>query len=157
MPSRRAQIEMTEAEMRTFLAEQQVVSIATIGPRTRPHLTPLWYVPRPDIHPAALATWTFGKSQKARNLRRLPEATMLVEAGERYDTLRGVSAECDVELIDDTEQVTAIGRALTARYGGSMGGDSEAFVAAQAAKRVGLVLSPTRVASWDHRKLGGVY
>jgi hypothetical protein len=31
------------------------------------------------------------------------------------------------------------------------------MVASQAPKRVGLRFVPSRVVSWDHRKLGGVY
>ena len=31
------------------------------------------------------------------------------------------------------------------------------MVAAQAQKRVGLRFVPTRVVTWDHRKLGGTY
>ena len=33
----------------------------------------------------------------------------------------------------------------------------EAAVRAQAAKRVAMQFVPERVASWDHRKLGGLY
>jgi hypothetical protein len=35
--------------------------------------------------------------------------------------------------------------------------DILAMVAAQAPKRVGLTFVPTRMVTWDHRKLGGVY
>jgi hypothetical protein len=33
----------------------------------------------------------------------------------------------------------------------------EQLVAKQAQKRIGLRFVPTRVVSWDHRKLGGIY
>ncbi|MEA2448616.1 MAG: hypothetical protein QOG63_548, partial [Thermoleophilaceae bacterium] len=44
MPSRRDQIRMTDDELRDFLDEQKIVSVATLGPSGRPHLVPLWYV-----------------------------------------------------------------------------------------------------------------
>ncbi|MGH3435028.1 MAG: pyridoxamine 5'-phosphate oxidase family protein [Sciscionella sp.] len=157
MPSRRSQIQLTQEEATTFLAEQTVANVATIGPNGRPHLAPLWYVPRPTLHPAALATWTFGRSQKVSNLRRLPQATVLVEAGESYEQLRGLSLECDVEILTELDTVTAIGRELTERYTPGIGGAADSFVAVQAPKRVGLVFLPTRILSWDHRKLGGTY
>jgi len=147
---------MTEAEVDAFLREEQLVTCATIGPSGRPHLMPLWYV----VEGKTLATWTFGKSQKARNLERLPQATLQVEAGTQYLELRGVMLECDVELIRDLAAVTAIGLALGARYtqaGGPVGpaADREVGVAKQAPKRIGLRFHPTRVVSWDHRKLAG--
>lgn len=154
--SRRAQIVMTPEEITDFLANGKVANIATIGPNGRPHLVPLWYVPRGD----GVATWTYASSQKAANLRRLAQATVLVETGDTYDQLRGVSMECDVELVDDIEKVTLIATELMRRYNS---GEPEVataatqFVRLQAAKRVGLVLTPTKVVSWDHRKLGGTY
>lgn len=153
--SRRAQITMTTEEVVEFLAAGRVANVATTGPGGRPHLVPLWYVPRG----AGLATWTYASSQKAANLRRLPQATVLVEAGETYEELRGVSMECDVELIEDTEQVSRIGAELMRRYTPDQQVATAAtqFVRVQAAKRVGLVCTPTKIVSWDHRKLGGTY
>ena len=109
-----------------------------------------------------ISTWTFAKSQKAKNLERLPQATLQVEAGTGYLELRGVMLECDVALIRDLAAVTAIGMALGLRYaeaGGPVGpsAEREAAVAKQAPKRIGLRFHPTRVVSWDHRKLAGGY
>jgi hypothetical protein len=157
--SRRDQVAMTEDELRTYLAERRVVTCASMGPNGRPHLAPLWYVPDGLV----ISGWTYAKSQKARNLERLPQATLQIEDGERYDELRGVSLECDVEVIRDPAEIAAIGLALMIRY--ELPGTKPADVPAevreivdrQATKRVGLVFRPTHVASWDHRKLGGVY
>jgi PPOX class probable F420-dependent enzyme len=153
MPSRRDAITMTEAELHRFLQEETIVTVATIGPKGRPHLMPLWFV----ADGARISAWTFGKSQKVKNLERLPQATLQVEAGEDYPELRGVMLECDVEIVRDTAQVTAIGAAIARRYAGAAAGEVPDFVRQQAPKRVGLVFRPTRVASWDHRKLGGGY
>src|SRR5918998_5611340 len=112
---RRRQIRMTEAELAAFLDEQQTVACATIGPGGRPHLTVLWYVPAAGH----LDCWTYAASQKARNLERDPRATLLTEAGETYHELRGVSLECDAELVRDPDQVLDIGAALAARYRGA--------------------------------------
>jgi PPOX class probable F420-dependent enzyme len=151
---RRDQIRMSAEEQRAFLAEGETLTCATMGPGGRPHLVPLWYVPAGET----LLTWTYAASQKARNLQREPRATVLVESGSQYQELRGVSMECDVELVREPDQVAAIGLALTARHGGGEPGEqAREQVRRQAAKRVGLRFTPTRVASWDHRKLGGVY
>ena len=146
MPSRRAAIAMTEPELHRFLAEERLATVASIGPNGRPHLMPLYYV----ADGAVISTWTFGKSQKVKNLERRPQATLQIEAGDHYHELRGAMMECDVEIIRDTPAVAKIG----ARIAG-VDGDIPDSVAQQAPKRVGLVFRPTRVASFDHRKLGG--
>ena len=149
---------MSDAEVEAFLAEERVVTCATIGPNGRPHLMPLWYV----LEQKTITAWTFAKSQKVKNLERRPQATLQVEAGVGYQELRGAMLECDVELVRNLAAVTGIGLALAVRYadaGGPTGAPSErdAAVARQAGKRVGLRFHPTRVVTWDHRKLGSGY
>ncbi|MGI8804755.1 MAG: pyridoxamine 5'-phosphate oxidase family protein [Thermoleophilaceae bacterium] len=154
MPSRREQIEMSGDELRAFLAERKIVSCATLGPRGRPHLVPLWYVPDGTV----LRGWTYAKSQKARNLERDPHATLQVEDGVAYDELRGAMLECDVELERDPDRVIGYGVALFERYtGGELDDGTRAAVGKQAPKRIGLTFRPTRIVTWDHSKLGGGY
>lgn len=154
MPSRRSQITLTEDEARAFVAEERTANVATLGPNGRPHLVPVYYVPRG----LGLATWTYARSQKVRNLRRLAEATVLIEAGDSYPELRGLSMECTVRITEDANEVVAIGAGIAERYGNvSAGAEVSDFVRAQAAKRVGLEFVPTKTVSWDHRKLGGGY
>lgn len=112
--------------------------------------------------PTRIDCWTFAASQKVRNLQAVPQATVQVESGLSYEELRGVSMECDVEIVDDVERVAAIGLALSVRYTEGLTAEVAPdglrdFVTKQAAKRVGLRFRPTRIISWDHGKLGGVY
>jgi PPOX class probable F420-dependent enzyme len=147
---RRRQIRMDDAELAAFLDAQRTLVCATLGPGGRPHLAALWYVPAGG----RLDCWTYAASQKARNLERDPRATLLSEAGTGYQELRGVSMECDAELVRDPELVLDIGVALAVRQGAPPGPELRAGLSAQAAKRVGIRFTPTRVSSWDHRKLG---
>ena len=147
---RRRQIRMSEAEVAAFLEERRTLVWATLGPGGRPHLTALWYLPVDG----GVDCWTYAASQKARNLERDPRATLLIEAGTAYQELRGVTMECDAELVRDPGQVLDIGAALAVRHGARPGPDLRTGLAAQAAKRVGVRFHPTRVSSWDHRKLG---
>jgi hypothetical protein len=162
--SRRAQIRMAPDEVLAFLREQRIVVCATNGRRGWPHLMPLWYVLRPTGPGGAaeLWSWTFAKSQKARNLERDPRATLEVEAGEQYHELRGVMLECEAVVHRDIAAVAELGLAIFARYagGGGDGGPTDEvreMVSRQAAKRVGLQFVERGRATWDHRKLGGVY
>ena len=141
---------MTAEERRALLEEGRVATCATIGPRGRPHLAPLWYV----LEGEHLLAWTYAKSQKVRNLERDARATLQVEAGERYDELRAVVMECDAVLERDPERVLAVGLAVARRYAPGVSPEVlRAGVAAQAPKRVAIRFIPTRVVSWDHRKL----
>jgi PPOX class probable F420-dependent enzyme len=153
VPSRRSQIEMTDGEVRAFLAEKMVMQCATNGPRGLPHMVALWFVADGD----ELRSWTYAKSQKARNLERDPRATLGFEEGVQYHELRGVMLECDVLVERDPGQVEQFGLELFARYAGDLGDEIRSMVAKQAQKRVGLTFVPTRTVSWDHRKLHGAY
>ena len=153
MPSRRGSIAMTDVEIEAFLREQRVMSVATIGADGRPHVVAMWYA-WVEGQPAF---WTYGKSQKIINLRRDPRITAMVEAGEKYEELRGVELVADADLIEDAERVLDFGVQLTERYQGPVGEAMLPFLRKSASKRVVVRLSPVKVVSWDHRKLGGVY
>ncbi len=159
---------MTAAEAGAFLEQERTLTCATAGPRGWPHLMPLWYVPRdaPAGEPGPrLWAWTYAVSQKVRNLERDPRATLQVEAGEEYQELRGVMIESEVRVHRELEIVAALGHEIFARYASPRGQPPAedlpaavgAMVDAQAGKRVALEFVEQRRASWDHRKLGGVY
>jgi len=165
--SHRDQIRMSEAEVAAFLTEQRTLTCATIGPRGWPHLMPLWYVLRAASAGSSprLWSWTYAASQKVRNLERDPRATVQVEAGELYQELRGVMLECEVVLHRSIDEVAAFGHEIFLRYASPRGeppveqlpAEVSEMVQRQAAKRVALEFVELRRASWDHRKLGGVY
>jgi PPOX class probable F420-dependent enzyme len=154
--SRRDTIRMDDAEVSAFLEEERTLICATHGPDGWPHLMPLWYV----LRDGELWSWTYAASQKVKNLERDPRASVQVEAGEQYHELRGVLIKAEVELRRDLDDVAALGGEIFRRYGGASGAvgpEFEEVVRQQASKRVALRFAPVHVASWDHRKLGGVY
>jgi hypothetical protein len=166
--SRREQIKMACTEVEAFLAEERTVTCATIGPRGWPHTMPLWYVlrdvPAGDPGPRVWA-WTYAASQKARNLKRDPRATLQVEAGEQYHELRGVMLECEAILHADLDTVRGVGMEIFRRHAsprgrppaGELPDEVVAMVSGQAHKRVALEFLERRRATWDHRKLGDRY
>ena len=143
---------MTQQELYAFLDEELVMTCATIGPSGRPHLMPLWFVRSGPV----LRSWTFAKSQKAKNLERDPRATLQIESGTEYHELRGAMLECDVRIEREVELVEVYGTDLVDRYAGGSEEAKQAF-RSQAPKRIGMTFEPTRIVTWDHRKLGGVY
>ena len=166
--SRREQIKMSAPELTAFLAEERTVTCATFGPRGWPHMMPLWYVLRdsPAGEPGPrIWSWTYASSQKVLNLERDARATLQVEAGEVYQELRGVMIECEALIHRDLQTTAALGLEILTRYASPRGEQpveelppqARAMVEKQAAKRVSLEFVEHRRATWDHRKLAGVY
>jgi PPOX class probable F420-dependent enzyme len=148
--NQRSQIVMSEEEIARFLEEQRVANIATIGPNGMPHLVAMWYALVDGL------VWfeTKGKSQKVQNLRRDPRISCLVEAGHTYDTLRGVELEGTGEVIEDADQIWDVGVSVWERYNGPYTEETKPLVEFMLHKRVAVKITPTRLRSWDHRKLG---
>jgi PPOX class probable F420-dependent enzyme len=154
--SRRDQITLSEAELGELLEQERIAVVSSIGPRGWPHSMPLWFVPRQG----EVWIWTYAKSQKVRNLERDQRATVLIETGHSYEELRGAMVEAEAEIHRDFDTVLGFAEELTVRYGAnisSLGADARAALEAQAPKRVAIQFRPRRTATWDHRKLGGIY
>ena len=155
MASKRGNITMTEAEVQQYLATQKVLNVATIGPSGHPHVVAMWY----NVVNSEVVFWTFGKSQKIINLRRDAKMTGLIESGESYNELRGVELVGTGRIVEDFDEILAIGLAVGAKYNGAdiLSEAARPFLEAQAHKRLGVVFDIERVVSWDHSKLGGGY
>jgi PPOX class probable F420-dependent enzyme len=153
--SRRAEIQLSGDEQRELIDSERIVVVSSLGPRGWPHSMPLWYVPRDG----EIWIYTYAKSQKVKNLERDPRATLLVETGHEYAELRGVEIEAEAEIHRDLDTVFELAKALTSRYadGAQVEGDAAEALHKQAQKRVAIRFEPRRVATWDHRKLGGTY
>jgi len=151
MAAGRAMVRMDEDEVRSLLTESTKVQVATVNLDGSPHLSTLFYVMYDD----RMAFWTYARSQKIRNLERDPRLSCLVEAGDDYFSLRGVSISGRAEVVRDHRRIAAIGTAVASRLvdGADLGDVGRAEVDRQAQKRVGVLLDPIRTASWDHRKM----
>jgi PPOX class probable F420-dependent enzyme len=145
----RDRVEMTRADQTALLAESHKLQLATINRDGTPHLVTMFYV----MLDGQIAFWTYRSAQKARNLARDPRVTCLVEAGERYFELRGVQVVGTVRRIEDPARVLDIGRRLAVVTTGMSAGALEEYTAKTAGKRVGFVVEPQRIISWDFRKL----
>ena len=144
-------VRMTEEELEEFLAANIKVQVATNGPDGHPHLTTLFYV----LVDGQIFFWTYGKSQKIQNLRRDPRVTCLVEDGTDYFELRGATVSGKARLIEDYDQLVELGGrvARAMANGADLGELGDQIVQQQARKRVGVIVEPEKIASWDHRKM----
>ena len=154
MAAGRQAVQLDDAEIAEFLASHRKVQVGTLDKTGAPHLTTLYYV----MHDDKIAFWTYRTSQKVVNLRRDPRIACLVEEGDEYFDLRGVSVRGTAQIIDDVDEVQALGTkiAILLAGGADLGEEGRAIVAVQATKRVGVIVEADKIASWDHGKLAAL-
>jgi PPOX class probable F420-dependent enzyme len=148
--NQRAGIVLTEDEVDALLAGARTATMATVGPDGQPHLVAMWF----SIVDGDICFETKAKSQKALNLRRDPRISLLVEDGQTYEDLRGVSIEGRAEVSDDADLLWRIGVNMWERYYGPYTDEMKPMVEAMLNKRVAVRVKAERRRSWDHRKLG---
>lgn len=148
--NQRAEVRMTSAEISAFVASQRTATLITLGPGGHPHAVAMWFA----VIDGDLWFETKAKAQKAVNIGRDPRATVLIEDGETYDALRGVSMEGRAELVDDADALWKVGVDMWERYHGPYGEEVKPLVETMLHKRIAVRLHVDRTRSWDHRKLG---
>jgi hypothetical protein len=175
MTKQRDLVSMDPSQVSAFLASSRKVQLGTLNPDGSVHLVTMFY----GLIDGQIAFWTYRTSQKALNLARDPRITCLVEDGTGYFELRGVQVRGVARVVSDFEQVLEIGRLVAGGMTGSgpagsglAGSDLagsgpagsgldeaaaaeavDAYVAQAARKRLGYIVEPRRVVSWDHGKL----
>lgn len=146
----RDRVRMTDAEVSDFLATQRTMTMATLNADATIHLVAMWY----GMLDGKVVLESKAKAQKVTNLRRNSAMSVLVEAGDTYDQLRGVQIAGSATIIEGLDAMWPAGVAIFERYNGPYTPERADAVAAMLHKRVIVMLQPTRVTSWDHRKLG---
>lgn len=146
----RAKIVMTDEEIAEFIERSRTATLATLLPDGRPHLVAMWYA----VVDGEIWFETKAKSQKAVNLRRDPRVTVMIEDGDTYDTLRGVSIDATAEIVDDPETILRVGISVFERYTGPYSDEMRPFIDQMMHNRICVRVVPSRTRSWDHRKLG---
>lgn len=154
MPSRRADIALTDDEQAQFLKDGWTLQVASMGPKGYPHLVAMWYV----LIDGKVHFTTFRKSQKVLNLRRDPKITVMCESGKLYNELKGLVIEGNAEIIEDTPYVANVMAHVGEKYNGiPVATDTPEAALKVASKRVAIRIDPVDIYSWDHSKLGGRY
>src|SRR5216684_3738878 len=146
--AQRPDIRLTPDEQTAFLRENRKAALATLDQDGFPHVVAMNFI----VRDGAYYMTSYGKAQKVVNIRRNPKVGVMVETGERYADFRGVMIRGHCEVIEDPQVVKE-----TMRLAGESA--TEAAVPSGAAssvpKRVVLKITPYKIASWDHSKLGG--
>jgi len=140
---------MTAEERDTFLQEERTCRVATVGGDGSPHVTPLWFVWDGD----SIWLTTLVRSQRWTDLERDPRVSLVVDAGVDFMELRGVEIRGVAEPVGEAprtgEPVAELDhpeRLFADKYaGGTVHHDG---------RHAWVRLRPTKIASWDFRKIG---
>ncbi len=146
----RTKIVMSDDEIAEFIERSRTATMATVLSDGRPHLVAMWYA----LLDGEIWFETKAKSQKAVNLRRDSTITVMIEDGDTYGTLRGVTIDGTAEILDDPETALRVGISVWERYTGPYTEEMRPFVDQMMNNRIAVRVVPSRIRSWDHRKLG---
>ena len=146
---RRRQIQLSEAEQAAFLAANRKAALATLDPAGYPHLVAMTY----GVKDGVFYMTSYAKAQKVLNVRRNPKVGLMIEAGASYAELKGVMVRGLCDIIEGEDAV----REAWAIISGDTNTQRRRETNDSAAKRVVLKVTPLRIVTWDHTKLGGRY
>jgi nitroimidazol reductase NimA-like FMN-containing flavoprotein (pyridoxamine 5'-phosphate oxidase superfamily) len=143
-------IMMTPAELDEFLATQRTCRVATVSADGAPHVSALWYV----WDGTSLWLYSVVRSTRWADLRRDRRIAVVVDTGEEYEQLRGAELSGTAEFVGETPRT------------GELCAELDVPEMLFARKNFGLEemphdgrhawirLTPTKIVSWDFRKLG---
>ncbi|MET0851185.1 MAG: pyridoxamine 5'-phosphate oxidase family protein [Candidatus Rokuibacteriota bacterium] len=152
--SPRRDIRLTPEEQDRFLRDASKAALATVDKDGFPHVVAMSFVARDGV----IYMTSYAKAQKVVNARRNPRVAVMIETGGEYSEFHGVMIRGRCEVIEDPAQVERIIQESAGKRAGiGVTPPPGSGALASAPKRVVLKVTPEKIASWDHRKLGGRY
>lgn len=142
---------MDDDQVAAFLAAGARARVSTLGRDGSPHVVPVTYV----VLDGKLAFWADNDSQKVVNLRRDPRVAAVVDIGEDFQELQGVELVGVAELDNDPGVSARVADLFIAKVPDEHKDNARSMLLGLAAERTVVIVKPARIASWDHRKLGG--
>jgi nitroimidazol reductase NimA-like FMN-containing flavoprotein (pyridoxamine 5'-phosphate oxidase superfamily) len=153
------ELALTDEQLDELMTTSWNMRVATVGPRDRINLTPLWF------------GWDGGniyfycRGQKVANLRRTPIATILVDRNERFPELQGVMFQGRATVLENAAAEEADDGLETVRwqmgtkYAGGHGESPDPIrndTTARGRSWRWVRFEPERVVSWDNFKLANL-
>jgi nitroimidazol reductase NimA-like FMN-containing flavoprotein (pyridoxamine 5'-phosphate oxidase superfamily) len=137
-------LSLTRGEMEPYLRTQRTARVATAGATGSPHVVPLWFV----WHDGTLFLNSTVGNPTVENALRDGRAAAVIDDGDEYDVLRGVTVSGRVEQAEGDPRLPRVEREWSEKY---LHGEEVPY--RRWLNRVWLRLVPERIASWDFRKI----
>ena len=136
---------MSDAEVDAFLTTERVMRLATLDDDGWPAVVPVWFV----WHEGAFWVWNLTRAKRTARLEAGTRASFVVDGGDDYVELRGVSGRLDYAFVADDEVPLTVRSAFSHKYFGSD------HPLEPADHHRWLRFQPLAPASWDFRKQYG--
>ena len=146
----RRRMAMTPEEIDAFLDAERTCRLASLTPSGAPHVSALWFA----WDGASMWFYSIVNSQRWADIARDPRAAVIVDSGHDFFELRGVELRGRLVQVGEVPRLGDAAvpelevpeRLFAAKYmGDSMYHDK---------RHAWLRLTPEKIASWDHRKIG---
>ncbi len=138
-------LSLSPAEIDELLDARLIANLASINPNGTVHLVAMWFRRDGD----SVLFPTSHRTRKARNLRRQPQATAMIDKSRSGLDLRGVQIKGRVDLIEG-DQARRLNRSIHERYITSDGLSQPAVLAyLSEGDDVTIRLSIERMSTWN--------
>lgn len=138
-------LRLADAEIDEFLERRLIASLASLNSDGTVHVVAMWF----RREGSTLLFPTSSRTRKARNLRRQPYATAMIDRSRAGLDLRGVQIKGSVELIDG-DRARQLNHSIHERYITAAGlADDRVAAYLSAGDDVTISLSIDRVSSWN--------
>ena len=131
--------------MKIFLGEQKICRLATVDRRGQPHVVPVWHI----VLDGDIYIETSPNSKKGQNLKANPKMALVVDAGDSFDTYKGVMIQGMVEFVKDKQVLARFRDAMAQRYFGTAEHPGYKYLVSGSDPLLMKVI-PKKVATWDY-------
>jgi PPOX class probable F420-dependent enzyme len=133
--------------MKVFLGEQKVSRLATVDRRGQPHVVPVWHI----LLDGDIYIETSPTSKKARNLKASPKVALVIDAGDRFDTYKGVMIQGTVQVVKDKRMLARFLDAMAQRYFGTSEHPGYKYLTSGSDPLL-MKIVPKKVVTWDYSR-----
>jgi len=136
---------LSRQAMKIFLGEQKVCRLATVDRRGQPHVVPVWHI----LLDGDLYIETSPSSKKGLNLKTNPKMALVVDAGDTFDTYKGVMIQGRVEFVKDKKMLVRFREAMAQRYFGTSEHPGYKYLVSGSDPLLMKVI-PKKIVTWDY-------
>ena len=131
--------------MKIFLGEQKVCRLATVDRNGQPHVVPVWHI----LLDGDIYIETSPNSKKGQNLRANPKMALVVDAGDTFDTYKGVMIQGTVEFVKAKQTLARFRDAMAQRYFGTAEHPGYKYLVSGSDPLLMKVI-PKKLVTWDY-------
>lgn len=140
---------MSPAELDAYLAQQRTCRLATVS-HDGPHVSPLWFF----WDGTALWLNSIVNSQRWVDCTRDPRVAVVIDDGDTFSQLRGVEIQGRAETVGEVPRLGDPNPALDgAERGFHLKYRPPGTAIPYDGRHAWLRVAPTKITSWDYRKL----